>query len=122
MNDVLVTGGRSSSVDPSTNGRFVPVIAKLESDGTFDLSYNGSSVFTNLTTGFIPETGDRFGFGARTGGFSQMHRIDNLSINAVATPEPETWAMMALGCIGLCVVGTNRKRRTSIFTASMTLL
>ena len=58
-------------------------------DTGLTLRVNGVAIFTNLPTpGFIPTPGDRFVFGARTEGFNQTTRLDNLAIftNGVLTP------------------------------------
>ncbi len=50
-------------------------------DTGLTLRVDGIAIFTNLATpGFVPATGDRFVFGARTGGLDQETRLDNLAI------------------------------------------
>lgn len=45
------------------------------------LKVNGQVIFTGLpTVGFVPDIGDRFVFAARTGGYDQQLRLDNLVI------------------------------------------
>jgi hypothetical protein len=105
LNDAVVAGGHSTR-NPYTNGLFVPVLATLDPDGTLDLSVDGTPVFTNLATGFAPQPGDRFGFGARTGGSNAEHRIDNLSITTVV-PEPSAAAVA--GFAGLFALRRQRR-------------
>lgn len=45
------------------------------------LKVDGTVIFSGLpTVGFVPDVGDRFVFGARTGGYDQQVRIDNVVI------------------------------------------
>jgi hypothetical protein len=83
--DVLLNGTvvASDGTNPFTNGVFVPVSVVFDADGTLDLTFDGAAIFTNLPTGFTPATGDRFGFGGRTGGSKEENRIDNVSIFVV---------------------------------------
>jgi hypothetical protein len=84
-----------------------PVSIVLDADGTIDVSYNGSSIFTNLATGYVPTVGSRFGFGARTGGANDNHWIDDLSITTrvgATIPEPATLALFGLGLAGIGVM------------------
>jgi hypothetical protein len=99
-----VPGGRSVQ-NPYTQGNFVPVSVVLDHNGRLLLLYGGVPVFANLPTGFTPEAGDRFGFGARTGGLNAEHRIDNIVINTVI-PEPAGLSLLGLG--GLLL--TRRRR------------
>ncbi len=61
-------------------GTFVDVVIALHPDGALDVTYDGTYAFTNQPTGFTPTAGSLFGFGARTGGSTDNHFIDNLSI------------------------------------------
>jgi hypothetical protein len=99
VNDAVVVGGRSTR-NPYTNGAFVPVTVNLDADGTLDLTVAGENIFTDLQTGFVPEVGDRFGWGARTGGLNAESRIDNININT-DIPEPSGLAVLGLGALGL---------------------
>src|SRR3989442_1737617 len=67
---------------------YVPVKIHADTDGTLDLVFNNVVVFTNLPV-FHPITNltinpavpnARFGFGARTGGSTDNHWVDNLNI------------------------------------------
>jgi predicted outer membrane repeat protein len=50
------------------------------------LKVNGQLIFAGLpTVGFVPDIGDRFVFAARTGGFDQQLRLDNIVIVTGAT-------------------------------------
>lgn len=60
-------------------------------DTGLTLRVDGVTIFSNLPTpGYVPVAGHRFGFGARTGGFDQETRLDNLAIftNGVLAPLP----------------------------------
>jgi hypothetical protein len=85
--DVRVNGAivATNPTNPFTNGAFVSVSVVFDSDGTLDLTFDGAPIFINLPTGFTPATGDRFGFGGRTGGFNEENRIDN--VNIVVVPQ-----------------------------------
>ena len=83
--DVLVNGTvvASDGTNPFTNGVFVPVSVVFDADGTLDLTFDGAAIFIDLPTGITLATGDRFGFGGRTGGSNEVNRIDNVSIFVV---------------------------------------
>ena len=107
VNGVVVAGGRSTR-NPYTGGAFVPVTVNLDPDGTLDLNIGGvGAIFTDLQTGFVPEAGDRFGWGARTGGLNAEHRIDDVNITTVPVPEPGGLAVLGAGALGLL----GRRRR-----------
>ena len=66
-----------------TGTNYVVVNIRLEPDGSLDVVYNGSVIYSNLNiipSGFAPITGARYGFGARTGGLNENQWIDDLSI------------------------------------------
>lgn len=95
-------------VSQAAGNTFFSVFISMESDGTLDLSYGGSSIFSNISTGYTPITNGRFAFGARTGGYNDNHWIDNISIQTYTTvPEPATMLLLGLGLIGLA--GVRRK-------------
>jgi hypothetical protein len=63
-------------------GTFVPVQIAVDPDGTVDVWYNNSQIFTNVPIpGFAPIANSAFQFGARTGGLAEDAWIDNLCIN-----------------------------------------
>jgi hypothetical protein len=80
----LVIAHTSVPTGLETGGNFVPVIIKLDPDGTLDVTAAGQVVYNNLATGYVPIPGARFGFGGRTGGLNENNWIDNLNIAATA--------------------------------------
>lgn len=106
----LVTfGGNAPGFYVRVNGAVVPggFVAKSDTDwGELDstrhffevdwhyfngltLRVDGVAIFTNLPTpGFAPDIGDRFVFGARTGGYDQQVTLDNILVvtGGVLTP------------------------------------
>ncbi|MFO1501442.1 MAG: hypothetical protein U1G07_24145 [Verrucomicrobiota bacterium] len=89
--DVKVGGTTLLSAKISPRSRlaanaFLPVRINLDSDSTIDVSYGDILVCTNLYTGFQATAG-RFGFGARTGGSSDNHFVDDLSITTSTAPS-----------------------------------
>jgi hypothetical protein len=63
--------------------RFIPVHIEVRGNGTVDVIYDGTNIFSNVTLpGYGPAANLRLGFGARTGGANDNHHIDNLSIQA----------------------------------------
>lgn len=58
---------------------FVDVSLSFSADNKLDLTVNGYAVYSGLFVPFIPTAG-RFGLGARTGGLSDNHFVDNLTI------------------------------------------
>jgi len=79
-------GGVSVS-DVFRTGDFVDVLVRINSDGSLDLTVNGTIVYDKLPVGFLASPG-RFGFGARTGGFTDNHWVDNLSIMTTPPIHP----------------------------------
>ncbi len=73
---------RSVSVPFLVRGAgFFDVRLRLTTNGLFDLSYACETIFSRLPIpGFAPQTGARFGLGARTGGAWETHGIDDLAI------------------------------------------
>jgi len=53
----------------------------LKPNGRLDLLVNGSYIFQNIATPYVPKTG-RFGFYARTGGAYETHWLDDVNITA----------------------------------------
>jgi hypothetical protein len=99
VNDSIVAGGHSA-MNPYTNGAFVPVAISFFANGTLNLSFNGSTIFSGLNTGFTPQLGYRFGFGARTGALSAVHQVDNVNIQTQAVPEPASLMALGIGALG----------------------
>ncbi|HZJ13811.1 MAG TPA: choice-of-anchor Q domain-containing protein, partial [Chthoniobacteraceae bacterium] len=96
VNGAVVPGGFISK--PTVNwGEFNITRHFFEVDWRIDtgltLRVDGSAIFTNLATpGFVPAAGDRFVFGARTGGSDEQCSLDNIAIftGGVLTPLSAT--------------------------------
>jgi hypothetical protein len=90
-----------SNYTPSTTANFE--LVSFNFSGISGLNNNANAAFRIVFNG-----GSTTDLGA-------ANAIDNIvltgnSISAVATPEPSTYAMMALGLAALCVLGTKRKK------------
>jgi hypothetical protein len=109
VNDVLVAGGSNTTVSPFTAGQFQLLEMFIDNNGTLDLRLGGQDVFVDLPTGFVPEVGDRFAFGARTGGANAVQRIDDLAI-ATIVPEPASLTVLGGVMTGLLVRRRNGRR------------
>ncbi|MGI8967072.1 MAG: lectin-like domain-containing protein [Limisphaerales bacterium] len=70
-----------------TGSAFVDMSVHVDTDGTLALVYGTNVVYTNLLVYTTPIAG-RFGFGARTGGVTDNHWIDNLRIDTIVSCPP----------------------------------
>jgi hypothetical protein len=78
------------AISPRTGDRYVDVLIGLNHNGTLDVLYDGTPAFTELPVGYTPMAGGRFGLGARTGGSTDNHFIDDLVITVFPSPpSPE---------------------------------
>jgi hypothetical protein len=89
-------------VDEAAGGAVVTVALTDGTDGSVTIPIAGLFV-----PGIAFDGGARAAFGARTGGAADFHDIDNVNIQYV--PEPSSWALAAIGAIGL--VARFRRRR-----------
>jgi hypothetical protein len=86
-----------------TGAEFVDVMVKMDPDGTFDLTYNGTQVYSNVfIPNFTPIVAAKFGFGARTGGLNENQWVDDLTIatttgelQVAVTQEPADLTVLA---------------------------
>ncbi len=70
-----------SNVNPFTSGNNVRVEVTYTPASGVSVKFNGSNIFTNVAVpGFTLQAGDSFGFGARTGAYTQTSRVDNVTI------------------------------------------
>lgn len=95
---------------------YVPVKIHVDTDGTLDLAFNNVIIWTNFPI-FRPITNPtlgpavRFGFGARTGGSTDNHWIDNLNITTVPAdansgqPFLKSISQVPVGANGSAVAG-----------------
>jgi hypothetical protein len=99
-----VLAAENTSIVPIVDSSWKGVEIVLDANG-LDVTYDGSAVFTDLNvSGYNPQTGDRFGFAARTGAAYEDAFFDNVNVQTV--PEPAT-----LGLVGLFGCGAMLVRR-----------
>jgi hypothetical protein len=90
-------------------------------NGTVNLSqanaiaYSPDGTFRDYTFNYTSTAADagkslKIYFGQTPVGSSSVVHFDNVRLSVVATPEPSTYAMMALGLVALCVLGAKRKK------------
>ena len=80
--------GGATTLQTGTN--FVDLVIDLHPNGTLDVAYQGSVVYSNLLiTGYAPKAG-RFALGGRTGGAVENHWVDDLTITTVAPSTAAT--------------------------------
>ena len=63
--------------------RWIDLALDLKANGALTLRYDGTNVFTDLATGFVPKPNARFGLYARTGGEYEAHWLDDLTITVL---------------------------------------
>ena len=69
-------------MNPYTNGFPTLVQVRYTAAGKLSLTYGGKPIFNEITTpGFTLQPGDRYGFGARTGGATQVCTVDDVVIS-----------------------------------------
>ncbi len=69
-------------------GDFVDVLIQVATNGTLDVTVNGTAIFDNLPVALDLSNSGRFGFGARTGGLNDNHFIDDLTITTGSPGHP----------------------------------
>ncbi len=71
-----------SPVNPYTNGFPTLVQVRYSATGKLSLTYGGKPIFNEITTpGFTLQPGDRYGFGARSGGATRVCTVDDVVIS-----------------------------------------
>ncbi|MES2706877.1 MAG: PA14 domain-containing protein [Verrucomicrobiota bacterium] len=80
-----VTNADSLQTGTVGNAGWAHFKVELRTDGTLDITWKGTKVVDNLSTGWTP-SGGRMVFAARTGGANEAHHFDNLVITT--TPAP----------------------------------
>jgi hypothetical protein len=100
--------------DPKTSN-YKATHIHLDQDGTLDVIYGTTTIFSNLATGFGPITNGRFGIGARAGGVSGNQFVDNLRIETFEAsdpvPEPAALTLWSLGILGCALARYRRSRK-----------
>ena len=78
---------RPVSIPFLVRGDFVDVQIRLSPEGLLDLTYACEPIFARLpVSGFVPQTGARFGLGSRTGAAWGTHGIDDLALELYFDP------------------------------------
>jgi hypothetical protein len=122
-NNVIVDFATAQGTAANYNAGFNNNQFQYSTNGTtftnFNATYNPGSAFATQTFNLSGISGLNnnanaafrivFNGGPTADNFA-ANLIDNLAVNAVATPEPSTYAMMALGLVALCVLGAKRKK------------
>ena len=82
-NNGTLTNGASTTTSHTAPARFEPVLITVDAGG-LDVSYKGTTLFTNLDLGsaYNPQSGHQFVMSSRTGGADDVVAIDNLTITA----------------------------------------
>ena len=71
-----------SPVNPYINGFPTLVQVRYSPTGKLSLTYGGKPIFNEIATpGFTLQPGDRYGFGARSGGATQVCSVDDVVIS-----------------------------------------
>ncbi len=69
---------------------YMPVVIKLDADGTIDVWYNQRVIFHDVPVpGFVPLANAGFGWGGRTGGLNENVWIDNINLTTVTAGTPD---------------------------------
>jgi hypothetical protein len=96
IGDTFVNGGDVTLTSATANGLFAD-----QRFTDYSFNYTASAADAGKTLKIF--------LGQTTTGFNLVG-FDNVRLSAVATPEPSTYAMMALGLVALCVLGAKRKK------------
>ncbi len=71
-----------NATNPYTNGSTVPVEVHYTAATGVTVLFNGATIFSNTAVpAFSLRGGDRYGFGARTGGLNEVNVVDNVVIS-----------------------------------------
>lgn len=85
-NNAVIASQPFAKADMVTS-KFEDVFIQLTRSGTLNVGYKGAILFTNLVLPeFAPNYG-QFGWGARSGGESALHMIDDLSVTTVVAGD-----------------------------------
>jgi hypothetical protein len=79
---------------------FVDAVVQLNPNNTLTVIYDGAYVYSNLdlsVSGYAPAGGSVFGIGARTGGQTDNHWLDNLSIVTRTNATPYVNSFLPIG-------------------------
>jgi hypothetical protein len=78
----IIASFKQGAIGLMRKNAFVDVHLEVKNDGSLSLSVANTAIFQNLVGAFAPTAG-RFGLGARTGGSTDNHFVDDLSITTV---------------------------------------
>ncbi len=115
--------GRQSFGGLRTGISFVNVEVVVDALGKLTVSYNGVEVLPGAF-GYVPIAG-RFGLGARTGGLTDNHWVDDLNIQTTPVTGPYPMSISPLGDqvgAGPTIHTTLEDYQTAVVTSSVSLL
>ncbi|MCA9138826.1 MAG: proprotein convertase P-domain-containing protein, partial [Planctomycetales bacterium] len=80
-NGSVIASDTDFTVEEIVTSAFEPVVVAVDASGLVDVQWNGHTIFSGVSLpGWDPQPGWRFAMGARTGGLSEEHVVENLSI------------------------------------------
>jgi hypothetical protein len=111
---VVVATHLMSVADFDTGDGFADLQVILSADGTFSLTWKGSSIFRNVVLpAFQPLSGARFVIAARTGGLNENQWFDDLNIATFTTPtiritqQPSSLEVLSGRTVGFSVAANS---------------
>ena len=99
---------RTSTALSTLGGGWSQVTLAYNGNSNFTFTYPGNS-YSFTTTNYTPSNKCYFGFTSSTGGSTDVHAIDDITLTG-STPEPKQGGILLLGLAGACAVGWARRR------------
>lgn len=107
VNGVEATDGYRFE-DSFANNTWRNVVVRLEASGLLTVTVDGTDIFTGLSTaGLNPQADDMISLSAKTGGFSHLTLIDDVTVSALSTATPNVAPVVSLSNSSLSFSDTN---------------